>query len=259
MHIDPVARAYAHLDNLSAEEVTNFKPRIPRFNPSGISKCSRLIWYKHVGTVPEPFPGFLRQYGPYGDHAHDQVRTLMYEAGCEMSALTFNDDGTVGETDIVKKEYTHNGQTFTISGRGDGRITVDGEEMYLELKSVDAYKFRNMRNAYLQGKLEDHIRKEWDSYIQQCNLMMALLGLDKTYLVLINRSNCQFGMSDRKFENQEGGLILKFDQELWEKQLNKMAMITRKADEGVPPMRGKSQGSRDCQQCAYETKCWGAE
>ncbi len=257
--MDPCKQSYEYLDREALKQVAAFEPREFRFNPSSMSKCSRQLAYKALGTTPEPVPGFLLQYGPWGDYAHDQVRFVMRDAGCDLGALEFDDDkGVVCGSDIVRQVFEHRGQTFTVSGRGDGRVTFDGEEHYLELKSVDAYKFRWIKTNFNKSPKAglQYLREKYDSYIHQCNVMMKLLGLDKTYLVMINRSSCQFGINDKNFENPEG-TVLKFDEDLWQQQLNKMATITRMVAAGELPMRGRGEGSKDCGQCAYENRCWG--
>ena len=258
--MDPVAKTYQYLDEQAQAEVDNFEPRPPRFNPSSIAKCSRQLAYKALGTIPEVSPGFLRLYSAPGDFFHDEVRCIMKEAGVEFDGLRFDwDNRTVYELDACKTTITHNGQTITLSGRGDGQVKVDDTWLYHELKSVDAYKYMNMRRAYLKGDIIKFLFREWPSYIGQCNMMCSpeMLDLPGTYLTIVNRSNCQFGFTDAKYKNPEGGVYLPFDAGMWEQQKNKMAMITEKVGSGELPIRGEAEGSKGCQQCSYEGRCWG--
>ena len=259
MHIDPVAQAYAHLDALSLKEVAEFKPRPPRFNPSSIGNCSRQQYYKGINVTPEPSPGFLRLYSRPGDFYHDETRCVMYEAGVEFDGLEFDlENRKVKELNACNIEITHNGATFPVRGRGDGKIKVNGEWLYNELKSVDGWKYRAMRNAYLKGDLEKYLRANYQSYFDQCNSMCApeMLDMPGTYLIIVNRGSCQFGFTDRKYQNPEGGMVFRFDPDRWEQQKTKMAMVTKRIAAGDPPLRGHAEGSKKCQQCAYEGKCW---
>ena len=258
--MDPVARSYQYLDEQAQAEVDNFEPRGLRFNPSSIAKCSRQLAYKGAGAIPEVSPGFLRLYSAPGDFFHDEVRCVMKDAGVEFAGLKFDMElRKVYEEDICKTTITHNGQSLFLSGRGDGQIKVDGRWLYSELKSVDAYKYMAMRRAYLKGEIVDFLFREWASYIGQCNMMCSpdMLDLPGTYLTIINRSNCQFGFTDKKYQNPEGGVYLPYDAGMWEQQKNKMAMIAQKLEDGDLPVRGEAEGSKGCQQCSYEKKCWG--
>lgn len=259
MKTEPVARCYEYLDEQAEAEVANQRHRNPGFNPSSIAKCSRQLGYQQLNTPKEVSPGFLRQYGPYGNFAHEHTQFLLRDAGCELAGLHFDDRlRTVTETDATNVTLTHKGQEITFRGRGDGRICIDGVWHYLEIKSVDAYKFRWMANSYQKGELEKYLRDKWDTYIQQSNMMCApeFLDLPGTYLVIVNRSNCQLGFCDKNYENREGGVILPFDPELWEMQKNKAAMIARKAEAGELPLQGYVEGSKQCNQCDYAGRCW---
>jgi hypothetical protein len=258
--MDPILQTYNYLDEKAKQRVRDFEPREPRFNPSSIEKCARRLGYKHLGTPPEEEEGagFLSQYGPAGDFYHDQVRLEMKEAGVEFAGLDWDFvNRTVSETDICKTTIEHNGQTLILSGRGDGRINVGGTWMYSELKSVDEGKYRWMLRAFQNDRILEYLGEKYPSYIEQVNMMMApeMLNLPSTYLVLINRGNCQFGFCDKDYKNRKG-IVIPFDADMWEKQKNKMAMIQRLADKGELPVRGRGEGSKDCKQCPYSKQCW---
>jgi hypothetical protein len=264
-YIDPVARTYQYMNERSRARVEAFEPREPRFNPSSISKCARQLGYKHLGTPPEfeEDSGWLSQYGPSGDFYHDHVRFEMRDAGVEFAGLTFDDHTRrVEENDACKPTISHNGvDGIILSGRGDGRIKLGDTWAYNELKTVGEGKYRWMLKSYHDGgsaKLLKYLREKYTSYMEQINMMCSpeMLDLPCTYLVLVNRGNCQFGVCDRNFKNRTGGLVIPFDPELWEKQKNKMAMIQRMTNDGELPIRGRSEGSKDCSQCPYERRCW---
>jgi len=259
--MDPITQVYKHLDGREVSRFQTWEPRPPRFNPSSINDCSRKLWYAQVGTKPDgPGKGFLSLYGPSGDYYHDQVRFDMRDAGCELGGLIFHEDSRkVEETDVARATITHNDQEFVLSGRGDGRIKIDGDWYYLEIKSVDAYKMRWMEDAYRKGRLMKYMQEKWAKYFSQTNMMCApeMLDLKGTYLVMVNRSNCQYGFSDKDFTKREGGLLYDFDPEQWEQQKIKMAMITKRRHSGVAPVRGHAEGSKDCGYCPFSERCWG--
>lgn len=266
--MDPVLQTYQYMDERAKKKGDAFiKSREPRFNPSSINKCARRLGYKHLGTQPEvdAHAGWLSQYGPAGDFYHDQVRFEMYEAGVEFAGLAFdNVTRKVTETDKCYTTIQHKGQDIILSGRGDGRIKVDGTWMYNELKSVGAGKYRWMLSAYQPtkkfpgGRITSYLTEKYPEFIWQTNMMCApeMLDLPATYLTLINRDNCQFGFCDKNYENRKG-IVIAFDAALWEKQKDKMAMIQRLTDEGELPMAAESEGSMACKQCPYEKRCWG--
>jgi hypothetical protein len=267
--MDPIKKTYQFLDERELVKFEGWKPRPMRFNPSSISQCSRRLAYSNNGTEPDgPMAGFLSQYGPAGDFYHDQVRKEMRAAGCEMYGLKLRKDGTIEETDIVKTQFEHNGELITISGRGDGRIKIDGVMHYLEGKSVDAFKYRWMEEYYQKGykdfdpgpeSLVAYIKEKYPNFVEQCNMMMApeMLYLPAAYVVVINRSNCQFGFANKDYTEREGGIILPFDPELWERQKNKMAFIAKSVREGTLPVQEETEGSKACGQCPFEKRCWG--
>lgn len=265
--MDPVLQTYKYMDEREKRVVSDFKPREPRFNPSSVSKCAKRLGYKHLGTRPdmEDGKGWLSQYGPAGDFYHDQVRFEMRDAGVEFQGLIFHEDTRkVEEVDACKRTIEHKGQSLILSGRGDGRIKVDGTWMYNELKSVGAAKYRWMLSAYQPtkkfpgGRITSYLTEKYPEFIWQINMMCApeMMDLPATYLTLINRDNCQFGFCDKNYENRKG-IVIAFDEVLWEKQKDKMAMIQRLTDKGELPMAAESEGSKACGQCPYEKRCWG--
>jgi CRISPR/Cas system-associated exonuclease Cas4 (RecB family) len=253
--MDPVQKLYKHLDKLNLERAGGTKRPSSRFRPSEISQCARRVWYRQGGGQMPAEEGFLRLYGMDGNICHDTVRLLLRDAGVELAGLKFNDDGSVEELDFFRDTITHKGETFQVSGRGDGRIKVDDTWMYLEIKSLDAYKAKWLNIRYQEGEIREYLYKKYPNFVQQCTLCAKHLGLPASYLILKDRSSCQIGFADQEWERR--GYVLPVDEDLYTQMLDKMAMITRMRREGVPPIREYTEGSKECKNCPFSEECYG--
>lgn len=264
---EPITKVYEYLDRCNREEVATYRFRGRRFNPSGMHKCPRALYYRHTGEVPRVVPGFISLYGQDGDIAHDSVRWLMKKAGVQMKWLDFDEEkGTIEETGYFRKEVTHNGQTFTISGRADGLVLVESEAgdewMPLEIKSIDGFKYKYILKAYQEGNLHEYLMEgnkgNYRKWYMQTTLTAHFMGYDKTYMVFKDRSLCQIGMYDKVNDVREGGCIMPVNQEMLKGMLNKMAMVDKCVDDGVPPMLALCpvEGSYECDRlCEYNHIC----
>ena len=263
--MDPTTRLYKYLDECNREEVATYTQRGRRFNPSSIDKCPRALYYKHTGKVPRVVPGFISLYGQDGDICHDSVRWLLKKAGVPLKGLNFDSEtGVIEETMYFRKEVTHAGETFIISGRADGLIYLEDTDEWipLEIKSIDGFKYKYILAAYQKGELHDYLltgnKGKYKKWYQQTTLTAHSLGYDKTYMLFKDRSLCQIGMYDKVNDLREGGCIMPVQMELYNSMLNKMAMVTKAVDDNEPPPLSicPLEGSYECDRlCSYNHIC----
>jgi len=263
--MDPVTRLYEYLDECNREEVATYTQRGRRFNPSGIHQCPRAIAYKHLGHVPRVVPGFISLYGQDGEICHDSVRWLLKRAGVPLRGLEFDETtGRIKELLYFRKDVTHNGQTFTVSGRADGEIFLEDTDEWapLEIKSIDGFKYRYILQAYQRGELHDYLmngnKGSYKKWYMQTTLTSHMLGYDKTYMLFKDRSLCQIGMYDKVNDLREGGCIMPVDKELLNEMFSKAAFITEyvNKDELPPLMLCPTEGSYECKTlCSYNHIC----
>lgn len=259
--LEPVEQVYKFLDQKNREEAQYPRPSHQRFRPSEAHACSRATYYRHNDVPPKVVPGFVSLYGRDGDLAHTSTHWLMYHAGVDIGGIEFNEEtGEAKELDFFRKEVTHNGETFTISGRSDGRVTFNGQEHLLEIKSVDGFKYMHMQKAYDKGELHKYIREgnkgTYLKFLQQSMVACKCLGLESVYLLVKDRSLCQLGFLDKATEHRECGLVIPFEQEMYDATLDKWAAIHKAVRLGEPPMREYTEGSYMCDRlCSYGHIC----
>lgn len=265
--MDPVKQTYAMLDAGALAEFNDGYKRPQRFRASEVANCSRQIWYAVSGYEKDsPEQGKQSLYGVYGDLTHDVIRNLMLQAGVKLDGLEFHEDGSITELVDLREKVTYNGVEFTVAARADGIVEIDGKRYGLEIKSVSAYVYdymhkvltgtatKNMKAQYGEGPigLRKYIAAKYKKYLQQAHLTAYLAGLDGTYLVIADRSSCQFG-----FDGDGSALLLDLDMDMVNETLAKLAMIQKKIASGDPPMRDFNKGSKECGWCPYQGRCWG--
>lgn len=257
--MDPVTQLYKYLDQQNIDEVETFRRPTPRFRLSELDNCPRRIYYRHEGVRPMALPGFVSLFGMDGDIAHDQVRWLLRKAGVKLGGLEFNEDtGEIVELLQFRKAWQHRGEDFTIAGRADGEIEVGGENMLLEIKSVDGFKYQGISRAYNKGEILEYLETgnngKFRKFLIQSEVGMRMLDYQHTYLLLKDRSLCTIGLRDEKHNIHEGGIILSRNDKLWEEALNTMAYVSKCRRIGDAPMR-HIEGHYECGQCEFRDTC----
>jgi hypothetical protein len=265
--MDPVQQTYAMLNQREQDRFDNPYKRSLRFRASETDACSRMVWFDLSNYKPDgPGEGRMSLYGIDGDVAHDVLRILMRDAGVKLKGLNFKDDGTVEETVNVRKEITHNGMTFMIACRADGVVELDGVDHALEIKSVSGFAYDWMRKVYM-GEHTKNMKEQYGpggaasiikylkakqlKYFTQMHMTAYLAGLDACYLIIKDRSSCQFG-----FDEDGSALRFDIDMDLVNGALDKFAMIARQVTKGDPPMRPHVQSSKECGWCKFKERCW---
>ena len=262
--IDPVQFLYAEIEKNEIEKIKRFKRSPMRFRASEAADCSRKIWYRLTGHMPVPRSAFLELVSQSGNIHHDFVRHLLHLYGVKLHGLAMNEDGTVTEDPTIVREFEKNGQKFTVSGRSDGGIDVQIEDeatnAVLEIKSIGAWKYRYINEAFEKGPQEiyDYIHKNCKSYVYQGTVMALLQDKDYVYLLLVNRDNMTIGLFSETTGARHGGLQFKVDEELREQILSKFARIQKMVYDGTPPPPEFTQNSTECKQCDFMVYCHGA-
>lgn len=263
--MDPVAQTYAMLDADVEKETENWRPPPRRFRASESNACSREIWYRHMGYRPSPSAGKMSLYGSDGDLAHDALRMLMRKAGVKLFGLEFKDDGTIEETINIRETVEHNGEEFVIACRADGGVTIDGVDHALEIKSISGFAYSwmdkvfhgkaslDMRRRYGTGNdgIRAYIAEKYKKFLTQSHLTAWAAKLQGVYLVIKDRSSCQFG-----FGESNEALRYEVDMDIVNPVLDKFAMITRLCRDGTPPVREYVKSSKDCGYCNFSHHCW---
>jgi len=208
------------------------------------------------GYPAKPDAPHSHMYSRDGDLLHDDVRFLLRDAGVELDWLIFNDDRTVTETMSFKKEYEIDGKPFVISGRCDGKIKVNDEWMPLEIKTLNGFKYKYVNLAYNKGEILDYLYNKCHNYLVQTMLCADSLGFDRSYLLIKDRSSCQFGFHDETNDYREG-IIIENDKELLDKVYTKMNRIGHALNTGVLPPQDFLEKSKECGWCPYQKTCWG--
>ena len=255
--MDPVTQTYQWFAEQESKKAGEITEPSNRFWPSEMGGCSRAIYYRMRGGLVQP-PGRAHMYpiSEDGDIAHDSVRWNLRKAGVELDWLDFNEEtNTIVETKSFQYPMTLHGKEYVISGRCDGRIKVDGEWMPLEIKSLNGFGYKYVLKAYNEGRILDYISEKYLKYLIQTLLCAESLGYDKTYLIIKDRSSCQFGLHDEANDVREG-MIIHNDPVLLERLQKKMSSIAKSLHSDVEPPRAYTEKSKECGWCPYKEMCW---
>lgn len=286
--MDPIVQMYEARDELGREQRRHYKPPAKRFRASELSDCKRRIYYRHSGYVPAPDTGFQMDWSVDGDIHHDITRQIMLQHGVRLAGITVNDDGTTDEDQFVSYDFDVQGLTLPVSTRQDGWIWHDDYGwMLMEIKSVGHWKYNYQMKAYESGytdangvehgpghdALLAYMHDKYKNYIYQIHAGLAIARargekhlpfdpsegytLDRAYLVIKDRSNCHIGYHSET-QGLLGGVIVPFQDEIWEKVLQRLYVTRRGIAEGTPPRPGYTPGSYECKICPYRYACHDA-
>lgn len=285
---DPIARMYATRDERGREQARTHRSPPQRFRASELADCKRRIFYRHSGWVPAPDTGFQMDWSIDGDVHHDIVRQAMLAEGCKLAGITVNEDGTTDEDQFVSHTFQVHGLNIPVSTRQDGWVFHDDYGwMLMEIKSVGHWKYNYQLKAYENG-WEDangkkyppghdsvlaYLTEKAPAYIYQMHAGLAIARergedalpfdpsegytLDYSYLVIKDRSNCHIGYHSDT-QGLLGGVVMPFNQELWDSVLQRLYVTRQAISEGTPPKPGYPAGAYECKICPYRYACHGA-
>lgn len=264
-----------------------------RFRASGLTDCKRQEFYRQSGWLEKPRYAIDDDYGVDGDVHHDVVRQMMLGYGIKLAGITQAEDGSTDEFQFVTHDFEVDGRTITISTRQDGWIFhEDYGWMLMEIKSVGHWPQHYMQKAYFDG-WADEVGKEyppgeeaalayiWEKKPEYIAQIMAGLAigkargadklpfdakerhtLDHAYLVVKDRSNCHIGYHDRDGQSNLpplGGIIIPWDEELFNKILRRCYITKGKIVDGTPPIPEYPAGSKQCSYCKFKYACHDAD
>lgn len=258
---DPAQALYDVMDEKGLEAARNHSAPPRRFRASEASNCVRQIYHRLNGDRPAPRNGKSNMYGVCGDVDHDLTRALMVEHDVPVGGIDFKDDGSQEELLFYRKTYTHAGATFEVTARCDGTVpnTPHGPCL-LEIKGMSGFAYDWLNKAFIKdghaGALE-RVKKKHQSYYDQCHVSMALAGYERCYLLVKDRSSGTIGLHNPD-TNERSGIYIDFDPVHFVKILDRFAYISRKLEDGAPPMPEKTPGSRECGWCEFRYRCHDA-
>lgn len=294
--MDPIQRTYLDRDEAGREQARNQRNPARRFRASGLTDCKRQEFYRQSGWIQKPRYGVSDDYGIDGDVHHDIVRQYMLAHGIRLAGITQAEDGSTDEFMFVTHDFettNANGDTtsITISTRQDGWIFhEDYGWMLMEIKSVGHWPQHYMAKAFFEGWKDENGKKygpgeeaalaymieKKPEYIAQIMAGLAIgkargednlpfdtseqYTLDHAYLVMKDRSNCHIGYHDRDGDKEMlGGIIIHWDEELFNKILRRCAITKGKINAGTPPIPEYPAGSKQCGWCPFKYACHDAD
>lgn len=264
---DPVWKVYQGLAAEAESNVRNFHKGAQRFRASEVSDCKRKIWYRLGGFVPLPKEPWLELVSDSGNMHHDYARTIGAHYGMDITGFTVV-DGKQEEEKFSSKEFTFNGQTFTMSCRPDGYIPLpDGNKAVLEIKSMSQHAFQKAEGAFKKGPevLMALLLHEHPNYVWQGNVTAMIKELSHVYLLCVGRSGNNFGFGavssirpgswDPLRGRRAGGLVWELEDSDRENILTKLATVSAALKDGTAPAPDFSPGSKECDMCPFLYAC----
>jgi len=294
--MDPIMKMYQVRDEIGRDKARHQRNPARRFRASGLTDCKRQEWYRQSGWVEAPRYGLNDDYGVDGDVHHDIVRQMMLAHGIRLAGITQGEDGSTDEFNFTTQDFTvetglGDQTTITISTRQDGWIFhEDYGWMLMEIKSVGHWPQHYMAKAYFEGWTDEvgtayppghdaalaYICEKKPEYVAQIMAGLAIAReqgegklpfdtsegytLDHAYLVIKDRSNCHIGYHDRDGDREGlGGIIIPWDDALFQKILRRCAIIKGKVADGTPPIPEYPAGSKQCGYCPFKYACHDAD
>jgi hypothetical protein len=258
---DPVQAVYDALTEKGVQEARNHESPPRRFRASEASNCVRQIYHRLNGDRPAPRKAPSKMVGMAGDVDHDMTRIIMMEAGVPVGGIKFHEDGSQEELLWYRETVEHAGETFEVTARCDGLLqeTPQGPCL-LEIKGMSGFAFDWLNKAFIKGGHAGalkRIKEKHQSYYDQCHVSMAMAGMTTCYLLVKDRSSANLGLHNPE-TGERSGIYIEFDPEHYNKILDRFAYVTRKLNEGKPPMPEKTPGSRECGWCEFRYRCHDA-
>ena len=142
--------------------------KLPKFSPSGAGKCDLELYKLSKGiAIPElELQPYHRRWTKNGTAAHEAIqRDLLYmEVNLDNPRFTVlrNEQGLpMWESNLkARKEFTHNGQTFLLSGMCDGLLKdeVTGDTVIFEYKTKST-TIAAVGNYLMKDAMPSHIQQ----------------------------------------------------------------------------------------------------
>ena len=273
---DPIKLLHDKLDAEMLKQVKTHRKGPPRFRASEVAGCSRAIYYRRSGYVPQPRSTFLELVSQAGNLAHDYVRSLMLGFGIKLSNIT-QDGKEIIESPTKSREFTYNNVTFEIAARDDGFIEPGNlpegeEEAIMELKSMGLFYHKYLTKAFNEGYTDrkgvEHppgleatfarIKEKHPNYVGQGTVTAMLNDKRFVYLLAVCRDNMAVGVYNPATGERHGGAQWEVTEDMREKILKKLSRIEKAVQEGKPPMAEYQDGSTECSRCDFYYLCHGA-
>lgn len=196
---------------------------------SACGKCARQQAYSYHGFPKKgkEMDGRSRLTFFAGDLTELIIVALAKLAGCTLTATGLNQIPV-----WFKVKDTH------VEGHPDGLILANGKLSLLEVKSASSFGFSKFQRS---GPDE--------SYLAQCNMYMAAMGLEGCWMVYLCKDN---GVLDERYISLDPSLVTYCE--------NKMAMVMESTPENLPPQEyvpdEKGFLPWQCRYCFAYGHCW---
>jgi CRISPR/Cas system-associated exonuclease Cas4 (RecB family) len=274
---DPVKKIYEKLAQVCLDKtIAYYKPGI-HFRCSEADSCVRKLWYRLSGFRAAARQPIFEVYGICGDADHDITRQLMEFADVPVLSVTQNKDGSIEENLLLDETFqVENGGEMwdvRIRGRSDGEVVTEHGQVLLEIKGTGFWYYTHLQKAFdksgLKGVLDrirgvepDNSDGKHLNWYAQCQMSMGMTGHLYTYLLVKDRATGTLGFFKEKTdgtpdEDTRTGIHLPFDEDFFDKTLQRFAYVLRKLDEGKPPVAEFTRGSKPCKQCDFYYLCHG--
>jgi len=258
---DPAQALYDALEERGLEEARGHSAPPRRFRASEAANCVRQIYHRLNGDRPAPRNGRSAMYGMCGDVDHDLSRALLVEAGVPIGGIDFKESGEQEELLFYRETITHNDQRFEMTARCDGLVpeTPRGPAL-LEIKGMSAFAYDWLNKAFIKGGHDgalERVKKKHQSYYDQCQISMAMSGQKLCYLLVKDRSSGTLGLHNPD-TGERSGIYIEWDTERYKQILDRFAYVTRKLNEGSPPMPEYTSSSNQCSWCEFRYRCHDA-
>jgi len=199
-----------HIENFYRNKFENKGKQI--FYVTDAGKCPRQIYFSLKGYPrKEPDPRLLRIF-EHGDHTHMRIMSVLFSLGLVKAC----------EVEIPKNDLLH--------GRADAIISIDGIPYVVEIKSVNAFKFKN------EIPEPDHIK--------QLQLYLHFFKIKEGILLYENKDTQEL----KEF-------IIKYDEETVKELLKFFSELKKNVEESRVPDIPPNIEDRRCQFCPYLEVC----
>jgi CRISPR/Cas system-associated exonuclease Cas4 (RecB family) len=216
--------------------IRTFKERIKEYNhgdfvgeffhPSQLGACKRAVWFDRFNAPKNSKPVDV----------DDLLRVhLIFETGTYVGVMFQNLCARAGL--LTRREIPIVSRKYRILGHEDGEVKLDGELMGLEIKTINARQFAEVKKR--EAPKETHVL--------QLNTYMKCVQQKRGIIVYLEK--------DR---HQALEYVIEFDQRLFDKSQRAIDLFFHQVRQRkLPEQEGATPNEFPCTWCDYSHVCFG--
>ncbi|MEM4641152.1 MAG: CRISPR-associated protein Cas4 [Candidatus Pacearchaeota archaeon] len=182
------------------------------FFVSDAGKCPRAIWFSLKNYPKKEIDARVMRIFEHGDHTHMRILGVLFSLGL-VNAV---------EIEIPNNELIH--------GRADAIINIKGEPYVVEIKSVNAARFKK------ESPDEDHVK--------QLQLYLYFFKIKKGILIYENKDTQEL----KEF-------LINYDENIVKKIFSEFNKLKEFVDKNIVPEIPKDLEDWRCDYCPYIEEC----